>query len=552
MNGNMPGDEFFGDGEGTADASARPMTNGAAPAPGGVKFTEPDPAPAPAGPPLPATALAPSLVRMDRRCTGIEKPIPLPWPVLADHFGGGLWPGLHILNAGTGHGKTQWALQVGLHAEKQGIPVFYVGLELGELDLVLRLIGEEAHVPWSHLWTGKAGPAYVARAHEVAPVLKELLFHYVVAPPHGLPTSDLRVAVEGFRALYPETNGPGSRPLLLIVDFLQLIGDEPGDEKEMRVRIGRASYALRDFANRLGIAVLCISSIARERYKLCNELQEVGELKWDADADGCPINRRILNPDAIVGAGKESGDIEYSADTVSILARVSETWDGHGCDAVLATAKGRATGAMWSPLHFSGFGFSECSDRGGRMVEAWKQEGEKRERAKEQRQSKKEQETAAKILADAVAVARYVLAHPDCNVTEAKVNTVTDNPRRWKPAVAKLTEAALRPTKLGKSIRLSLNVAALPAEVRALIADATSDVGRSPPYTPPPSASDVDGRGPSSDAGQRRTSEVSDVSEEARGEGAPEAVETASEPPRRRRGRPRWPRPSRPRHPERP
>jgi hypothetical protein len=432
-------------------------------------------------PPLLGDILAASLTRVDRRCSGIEKPIPLPWPILADHFGGGLWPGLHILNAGTGAGKTQWALQVGSHAAKQRIPVLYVGLELGELDLALRVIGEAAHVPWSPLWTGTAGPAYVAKAHEAAATLQDLPFHYEVARPHGLPASVLRVTVEGFRALYPETDGPGSRPLLLIVDFLQLIGDEPGDEKEMRVRIGRASYALRDFANRLGLAVLCISSIARDRYKLCNELQGVGELTWETDANGWPIDRRILNTDAIVGAGKESGDIEYSADSVSILAKVPGTWAGTGCDVIFATAKGRATGARWSPLHFTGFAYRECEDRGGRMVETWKQAGEKRERAKAEKKAAKEEARAAAIAKDAEALRAYVATHPGCSVREARVQAVGDSGRRWAPAVAKL-DGELVESIDGRTHRLTLSTST------------TVDVD-TPPHTPPPSTSTVDGPG---------------------------------------------------------
>ncbi len=104
------------------------------------------------------STLAGALERAERRCSGKEKPIALPWPVLNDHFGGGLWPGFHIINKGTGVGGTQLALQLALHAAKNGTPALYLGLELGELDLALRVLGEEARVPWSRLWTGTAGP----------------------------------------------------------------------------------------------------------------------------------------------------------------------------------------------------------------------------------------------------------------------------------------------------------------------------------------------------------------------------------------------------------
>ncbi len=428
-----------------------------------------------------ADILAASLARVDRRCSGVERPIALPWPVLADHFGGGFWPGLHILNSGTGVGKTQWALQVALCATKAGTPALYIGLELADLDLALRVLGGEAAVPWSHLWTGRAGPLYVARAHAAAPALADLPFHFEVARPFAFAVSDLRVVVEAFRAEYPEADGPGSRPLLVVVDFLQLVGDEPRTpdtphqrSTELRERIGRASYALRDFASRLSIAVLAISSIARERYQLVNELHAAAKLAWDEDEDGCPVNRRILNVEAIVGAGKESGELEYSADSVTIMGKVPGTWSGHGCDVVIATAKGRATGATWSPLHFDGFTFTECTDRGGRTVEAWKDAADKRAQVKEAKVQAKDAAKEARIVRDAAAVAAYVLAHPGRPVAEARVHAVGDSARRWKPAVAKLG-AALQEGKRGKAMALTLDRRQLPVDVASIM-----DHGHSP------------------------------------------------------------------------
>ncbi len=402
-----------------------------------------------------ADLLPTSLERVERRCSGKEKPIALPWRVLADHFGGGLWPGLHVLNAGTGVGKTQFALQAGAHGAKNETPVLYIGLELGELDLALRMLGEEADVPWSHLWTGQAGPASVARVREAAPRLNDLPFHCEVARPHGFAPSAILSTVESMRELYPETDGPGSRPMLLIVDFLQLVGDELNDEQDLRVRVGRASYVLRDVANRLGVAVLCISSVARERYKLLNAIHDAAKLAWDTDENERPINRRILDTDAIVGSGKESGEIEYSADSVSVIARVPETWNRQGSDVVFATAKGRATGATWSPLHFTGFRYVECEDGGARMLDAWKEACEKRERAREEKKTAKDEAKAKKIAGDAEGIRGYVAAHPGCSVREARVHAVGDAARRWAPAVA-LLGTALVQTKQGSKVLLTL------------------------------------------------------------------------------------------------
>ena len=388
-------------------------------------------------PPRLGTILDASIERAMRRADGREKPIALPWAVLADHFGGGLWPGLHLLTKGTGVGGSALALQVATTAAKDGVPALYIGLELGEHDLATRLLGEEAGVPWSPIFTGKAGPAHIDRVRAAAPALRELPFHFEVARPHGFPPSAIMAAVEAMRAAYPESDGPGSRPLLVVIDFLQLVGDEPNESEEVRQRIGRASYVLRDIANRLGVAVLAISSVAREKYALLNTIQSQAGLAFDEDENGCPVRRRILNTDAIVGTGKESGDLEYSADSVSVIARVASTWDGNGCDMVFATAKGRATGATWSPLHFTGFAYRDCPDRGGRIVEAWRAEGERREEVKAAKHAAKEQAKVDAVQRDADAVRAYVLEHPRCSVNEAR-QVVGGTYRRWVAAKERL------------------------------------------------------------------------------------------------------------------
>ena len=401
----------------------------------------------------------------------------------------------HTLNSGTGTGKTQFALQVALHAAKHGTPVVYIGLELGELDLALRLLGEEARVPWSRMWTGKAGPAYIVRARNAAPALSSLPFHYEVGRPHGFPASAILSTAEGMRAEYPETDGPGSLPVLLVVDFLQLIGDEPADEQELRIRIGRASYTLREIANRMGFAVLAISSVARDRVKLLADIRVAAGLCFDEDHDGCPINRGIRDPEAIIGVGKESGDIEFSADSVSILAKVSETWTGNGSDVIVATAKGRATGAAWTPLHFTGFGYEECSDRGGRIVEAWKGAVEKRGQAKTEKAAKKEQAQLTKLVSDASAVAAYLMANPGCAVRAARLHAVGDNSARWARAMAKLGSAVLTSDKK----KLTVDRTKLPEDVRTSLGLSVEDergVETPPPYPPLRAATEVGARAP--------------------------------------------------------
>lgn len=406
-------------------------------------------------PPVPPTItltslgdlLGPAIDRAELRAQGKEQPIPLPWPSIAGHFGGGLWPGVHFVVAGTGIGKTALALQVGLHAARANVPVAYVGLELEGLQLAVRTLGEAAGIPWSTLYLGKAGPEYLARARAAIPALSSLPFHPFIQRPQGWSASTFADMAAAMRERYPEESGPGSRPLLFILDFLQIIGDEV-DERgrpmnlDTRARVGRAAYAMRDIAIRFDAAVLPISSIARDKYAF--DACGAAKLECDEDDQGRPIQRRVLNPDAVVGLGKESGEIEYSGDSVSVLAKVPGTWKDGASDVVFVTAKGRATGPTWSPLHFTRWGYREADDGGSFTLEAMRAGETARETRRAVKAEAKEKAKGDKLDQDARLIAAYVLARPQCSVREARACAVNNNARRWAPAVARLSAALVQ------------------------------------------------------------------------------------------------------------
>ena len=393
-----------------------------------------------------------------RRAEGIERPIPIPWSSLVSHYGGGFWPGVHFLCSGTGIGKTQAALQVAMNSARANYPVGYVGLELEPSQIGLRSIGEHGGIPWSALYTGQATPRHLELmdAHASDLLSKNLPLHPVFSRPQGWPASELTRLADSMRELYPEPNGPGSRPMLVVVDFLQLVGEEITDKRplDLRERVGRAAYAMRDVASRLGIVVLVISSIARDKYMVLGTVASAAGLRAEADESGRPIYRRVMNPDALVGLGKESGDIEFSGDSVSVISRVPDI-DG----AVLwTTAKGRATGATWSPLVFDGYRFDEPLDGGAEVFAAMKSKREERETERKKEESAKVELERAKaeakeqgVIRDAIAVVRYVLDVPSAGVRDLR--GAAGGQRRWDAVRDYLGPSlvASEPTKGGKA-----------------------------------------------------------------------------------------------------
>lgn len=322
--------------------------------------------------------LGEALVRAERRRTGAERPIHLPWPSVAAQLGGGLWPGMHVLVSGTGVGKTTLALQMALEAAEQGTPVAYVGLELDELQIALRLVGEKARVSWSKLYLGKGNLRDHGAAIDAAAALERLPIYLETGKPGGWPASELGELVESMRARHPEQvrdeatgelrDVPGSLPMLVVLDFLQIIGGEPGERRELRERIGAAAYMARDVARRFNCAVLLISSAARNHYGvLAGDIHDAG-LRSETTSelrDGQMIQeerRFIAAPDLLIGLGKEAGEIEYAADSVNVAVRMP----GKGPDGsklvMLATPKLRAGAPSWTTLRFNGVRFAEAVD----------------------------------------------------------------------------------------------------------------------------------------------------------------------------------------------
>jgi len=297
-----------------------------------------------------------AMARLHARAEGREKPIALPWTSVAKELGGGLWPGLYVLVGNTGSGKSQWALQVALEAARAGVPVLYVGLELGRLDLVARLVGLVTKKKWSRLYLG-TDPAEMRevedRHGEALAELGRVHFHLAIAPSHGWSYPELDAAATTMREVYPEKKYPS---ILVVLDFLQLVASPKNAREDLRERIGRAAYTGRAVARERNAAVILVSSTARDNYATLT-----GEKK-DGNAATIPLGQG--DPGRLVGLGKESGEVEYAADAALVLAR--KRWEkGEPAPPVwFAVSKIRArpedvTG--WVPLNFDGGRFEELT-----------------------------------------------------------------------------------------------------------------------------------------------------------------------------------------------
>jgi replicative DNA helicase len=182
-------------------------------------------------------------------------------------------------------------------------------------------MGTLSGVAWSRILRGTLDDVEVAHVMEAARSAEHIPFHTECGPPFGYGAETLAARAWALK------------PALIVIDYLQLCAGRYGEEP--RTAVGRVSYVARALARDLGAVVLVLSSTARANY---------------ADL----VNDPARDPVDLVGLGKESGEIEYAADGVMVLARSAEG----GRNRVLVLAKNRHGPVGRADLKWNGHTFS--------------------------------------------------------------------------------------------------------------------------------------------------------------------------------------------------
>jgi replicative DNA helicase len=329
----------------------------AEPAPDAVPSPTPGSAPEGVGRELGAI-LDEALDRMERRVVGDERPIPLPWSNVAAALGGGLWGGTLVTLVGdTGSGKTQWALQLSVHAAENGVPVCYVGPDSGVDQIAARLLALKSGQKWSDLYAGRSDKETLDTLRMgYAQAMKALPFHIIGRSARRDQPYDVRGTAEWMRRKYLEAK-PGTRPFLMVLDFVQIASGMSHDEtKEIMVRTAHEAHqAAKDF----GCVVLLVSTTLRETRADGDETIGIHRDRRR------PAKLGRGNPARLVMGGKEEGEVERESDTVIVLAQ--EVWRGpqdprSWTKVWCAVAKNRAGTRAWCALRFNGSWFETDLD----------------------------------------------------------------------------------------------------------------------------------------------------------------------------------------------
>ncbi|WP_373048418.1 DnaB-like helicase C-terminal domain-containing protein [Vulgatibacter sp.] len=291
-------------------------------------------------------AFAAPFERLLRRLTQREKPIPTSLPTLNKIMGGGLGRGVHVIVGNTGTGKSQLALELALTAAEQGYPSLYLGLELDDLDVTARIMGLRSgrDKRWADFFLGNADQQDYAAAVGALNNVSNLPFAYHTPTALAWSHTELRSTAAELRDLHPEEE-PGALPMLIVLDFLQIVD---GTERELRERIKAASYSARAVAIAYNTAIVLVSSTGREHYAtLSGETKKTsGGGNIEAFGEG--------DPSRFVGMGKESGEIEFSADSLLVLGRTPSKDLRMGVAKLRARPTEHADFNGWIDLAFDG------------------------------------------------------------------------------------------------------------------------------------------------------------------------------------------------------
>lgn len=189
-----------------------------------------------------------------------------------------------VLGARPSVGKTALAVQIARQTAASGRGVLLCSLEMAPEAISLRLVAQEAQVPFTVMAANALDAEGWRRAGKGLEKIRRLPL--VIADASGSTSTQIRAA--GIKAKAAFERG-GKRLGLLVVDYLQIVA--PGKPERSREReIAQVSSALKATAQALGVVVLGLSQLNRslesrqDKRPTLSDLRESGAIEQDADA----------------------------------------------------------------------------------------------------------------------------------------------------------------------------------------------------------------------------------------------------------------------------
>lgn len=187
---------------------------------------------------------------------------------------------LNILAARPGVGKSAIAVNMSLAAAKNGHPVLFVSLEMGQKSLLKRFLSIQASTPYKIL-SGPYTPEINDKMTKAAGVLAEIPIRIIA--PKKFDMMRLRGVARNFK----KQNG-GAMPLI-VIDYLQKCVRSNKYDIKRHEAVGEFTGECKELARELDCPILLLCQISREGkeynspYKAKDSLKDSGNIEEDAD-----------------------------------------------------------------------------------------------------------------------------------------------------------------------------------------------------------------------------------------------------------------------------
>lgn len=213
-----------------------------------------------------------------------------------DRMTSGLQPGDLVIVAGRpSMGKTSFAMNVGEHvAIEQGLPVAVFSMEMGAVQLAMRMVGSVGMLDQHRMRTGKLTQDDWPRLTHAVQRVQEAQIYIDETP--ALTSMEVRARA---RRLARQCGQMG----LIIIDYLQLMSAN-GSGENRATEISEISRSLKSLAKELNCPVMALSQLNRSleqrpnKRPIMSDLRESGAIEQDADLIVFIYRDEVYNPDS--------------------------------------------------------------------------------------------------------------------------------------------------------------------------------------------------------------------------------------------------------------
>lgn len=213
-----------------------------------------------------------------------------------DRMTSGLQPGDLVIVAGRpSMGKTSLSMNIGEHvAIQQGLPVAVFSMEMGAVQLAMRMVGSVGLLDQHRMRTGKLDAEDWPKLTHAVQQVQEAQIYIDETP--GLSSMEVRARA---RRLSRQCGKLG----LIIIDYLQLMSGNSSSENRA-TEISEISRSLKGLAKELDCPLIALSQLNRSleqrpnKRPVMSDLRESGAIEQDADLILFIYRDEVYNPDS--------------------------------------------------------------------------------------------------------------------------------------------------------------------------------------------------------------------------------------------------------------